>query len=651
MFFDKLGNIIFVKGENLDVKPIDNNLPSDEVKISSNGTGKSTLQEILCWTLYGKTIKAPSKIKVDDVIHNLMGKNCRTAIIVDKYRIERGRKPNYLRLWESEKHEWNDSTELTLGDMRITQKKIEEIIGLSYEAFVNICVFTDDQSSCFLECDAKAKREIVENLLSLGVYRGRHETAKNELKELKINIATLAREFEILMGTKQDAQRRLEQTIQKEKDWVQTKLTEAAKMVELVKLKTKELKSTDTGMALLAYQKAQDDIQTLTPKIEALEARQEDRKRALSEAANREAAIREEARTLTDEFNQSQRLIKEYQERIKDRKHFVKNLNNKQQGARCEQCYGVIDEANYEHVCKDAGREIDEFTTFINAEMTKMKDFEARIVPIKAKQEKIKQLISDGEAKVADGENQLRKLRSELVAASQVREPKADSAELLLQQQIEELKERAKQKKAEAEGPSPFVDILTNDRAELEKVTNICANKEIEVKNAEKLIPYYVYWMTANGDNGIRKWVIDGIIPSLNSRIAYWLQFLIDNKITIQFDNQLNEVIERNPPDGDPYVYHAMSAGQRRRINLAVSQAFANIMMTTTGNVPSLVFLDEVTTNIDPLGVQGIYNMIGELAEEKQVFVTTHDPDLIRMLNGADTLSLRHEQGITKLVN
>ena len=144
-----------------------------------------------------------------------------------------------------------------------------------------------------------------------------------------------------------------------------------------------------------------------------------------------------------------------------------------------------------------------------------------------------------------------------------------------------------------------------------------------------------LYWLTAYGDNGIRKWVVDGIIPALNSRIAYWLQFLIDNKISIKFDNQLNEIIERNPPDGDPYVYHAMSAGQRRRINLAVSQAFAHIMMTSTGNVPSLVFLDEVTTNIDPLGVQGIYNMIGELAEEKQVFITTHDQDLIRMLDGS----------------
>ena len=167
---------------------------------------------------------------------------------------------------------------------------------------------------------------------------------------------------------------------------------------------------------------------------------------------------------------------------------------------------------------------------------------------------------------------------------------------------------------------------------------------------SEAELPYYDYWITGFGDNGIRKWIVDGIIPELNNRINYWLQFLIDNRITLRFDNELNEVIERNPVDGNPYVYHAMSTGQRRRLNLAVSQSFAHIMMLSSGSIPSVVFLDEVTTNVDPLGVQGIYNMICELAEDRQVFVTTHDPDLIRMLQTADTLKLVHENGFAKLV-
>jgi DNA repair exonuclease SbcCD ATPase subunit len=178
----------------------------------------------------------------------------------------------------------------------------------------------------------------------------------------------------------------------------------------------------------------------------------------------------------------------------------------------------------------------------------------------------------------------------------------------------------------------------------------VCDGKKKEIENAQADIPYYEYWLQGFGPEGIRKWVIDGIIPALNSKIAYWLQFLIDNKISLKFDNMLVETIERNPPDGDAFVYHAMSTGERRRLNLAVSQAFAHVMSISTGTNPSLVFLDEVSTNIDPLGVQGIYSMICELAEEKQVFITTHDHDLLKLLETAHVIRLQRKNGITRML-
>jgi len=163
-------------------------------------------------------------------------------------------------------------------------------------------------------------------------------------------------------------------------------------------------------------------------------------------------------------------------------------------------------------------------------------------------------------------------------------------------------------------------------------------------------LPYYEFWVKAFGDSGIRKFVVDGIIPALNAKTAYWLDFLIDGKIKLTFDNQLEEKIERNPADGDPFVYYAMSGGERRRLNLAVSQAFAHVMMLNSGTSPSLVFLDEVTTNIDPIGVQGVYNMIVELSKEKQIFIVTHDRDLLDLVSGCETINLVRKDGFTRLV-
>jgi DNA repair exonuclease SbcCD ATPase subunit len=155
--------------------------------------------------------------------------------------------------------------------------------------------------------------------------------------------------------------------------------------------------------------------------------------------------------------------------------------------------------------------------------------------------------------------------------------------------------------------------------------------------------------VTAFGDSGIRKFVIDGIIPALNSKIAYWLQFLIEGKIKLEFNNELEENIQRHPSDGDPFVYHAMSGGERRRLNLAVSQAFAYVMTLSSGVCPNLVFLDEVTTNIDPIGVYGVYNMIAELAKDRKVFITTHDQNLLDLLEGCESIRLEKKNGFTKL--
>ena len=72
-------------------------------------------------------------------------------------------------------------------------------------------------------------------------------------------------------------------------------------------------------------------------------------------------------------------------------------------------------------------------------------------------------------------------------------------------------------------------------------------------------------------------------------------------------------------------------------------------MMLSSGVSPSLVFLDEVTTNIDPIGVIGVYNMILELSKEKQVFVTTHDQELLNLLSGNQVLFLRKKGGFTTI--
>lgn len=656
LHFDKFKNIVLVRGENRDAKQLDPSLPSDELKISSNGSGKSSIQEIISYGLFGKTVKRPEKLGANDVVHNKIGKDAKVEVIFDNYRIIRTRKENgnerknSLRLWESTDGLWNDDTEITQGTMAATQKRIEDIIGLSYDAFINICVFTDDQRACFLECDNKQKKEIVENMLALGQYRDWWDSAKALRKEVKASIDQKSKEYTLLLGSKDSAANRLALTEAKEKKWKADKKAEYETLTNSFNALSKRLGQTDNGAALLAYEQAQQKIKEINEKMPVLEKTKTELAEKLELARTKESELKNEAQTVSNEYADVAKASKELLANRKAKEQEITKLEGNVPGTKCDKCRGEILEENISSYVEQLQEDIRIINSQIEKAVALASEIQGKANAVKEKQDKVKAYVSQFVTKISSIDQELKTLRADLVTASQVREPKTNDEEALLQQKLQTFRQQMEDKLKEMTGESPFVEILQNDKLELAKAIKAVDEKEQEVKELEQELPYYDYWITGFGDHGIRKWIVDGIVPELNNRINYWLQFLIDNRITLVFDNELNEKIERNPVDGDPYVYHAMSTGQRRRLNLAVSQSFAHIMMMSSGSIPSLVFLDEVSTNVDPLGVQGIYNMISELAEDKQVFITTHDPDLIRMLEGADTLKVVHENGFTRLV-
>jgi len=221
-----------------------------------------------------------------------------------------------------------------------------------------------------------------------------------------------------------------------------------------------------------------------------------------------------------------------------------------------------------------------------------------------------------------------------------------------LNEKIKIIKESIQKYLDDYENNCPYDEMIKNNES---KINNDKKNLDLKTKeyNDLKLLnEYYSFWVIAFGDSGIRKYIIDEIVPALNKNIKYWLNILIDNKLDISFNNELEETISKYPAtEENPFVYDVLSNGQRRRINLALSQSFAHVMSLNSGRSLSLVFLDEVTTNIDPSGVEGIYKVICELSKDKQVFVTTHDQYLLELLSGCQEMNLRMKDGISKLTN
>jgi DNA repair exonuclease SbcCD ATPase subunit len=643
--FEQYGNIVCVKGNNLDVS-------YEDGSVASNGSGKSSIPEIIVYGLFGQTIKKPTKLNHPDIINNNTEGKLVVEVRWDNFRLVRTRTTDNrttLQLWESAEGVWDDKTNISVGGAPTTQKEVIKKLGLTYEAFINVFIFSDDNIYPFLECETGKKRIIVENLLSLDKYRNFFEAAKDSLKGLKDKTKDLTKEYEVLCQQKDTAAARITQVERQEKDWLEARKRELDRILNEIKNKRDELEKSKSGAALATYQEAQERIVELKQQGPALEERKTKLNDVLAETMLTLDKVNNKIADTQKELSAAKANLDPVLKVVNDNRKIVEEAMKKS-GKECPYCFSVVEEKNFEKILTKAHSILVVEEPKLTELQTQYDEIQSRLNSAGDLKRKIDIGIADFKTKLTKVNSEISELYCDISELSKIPKPDSDLAELLLAEQIESLKKQSIDKQAEIDGVSPLQDIKRTAFEDLTQKIKECDDKKEEIKNVETEVPYHEFWVKAFGDTGIRKYVIDGIIPTLNERIEYWLQFLIDNKIKLTFDNELNETIDRFPFNGRPYVYHGMSGGQRRRLKLTVAAAWAFISALNSGASPSVIFLDEVTMNMDIVGIEGIYRMICELAKEKQVFVIDHNEILLQMLDGCDVISLEMKDEISKKV-
>jgi len=171
--------LTLVLGSNLD-------LGGDDTG-SRNGTGKTTIINALSYGLYGQAL---TNIKKENLINKINNKHMLVTVEFEKnnlnYRIERGRKPNILKLFVNNKEitEENLGDDESQGDSRETQKSIEQMLEMSHTMFKHL-VALNTYTEPFLAMRAGDQREVIEQLLGITVLSAKGEELKNKVKESK----------------------------------------------------------------------------------------------------------------------------------------------------------------------------------------------------------------------------------------------------------------------------------------------------------------------------------------------------------------------------------------------------------------------------------------------------------------------------------
>lgn len=207
----------------------------------SNGTGKTVSLQALSYAWFGQPI---TPIRIDLLINNLNLKNCLVTSEIEKdgvlIRVERGRKPNVLRLFVNNVERKEAEVNEALGENKNTQKEVERIIGMSHSMFLNI-VALNTSTTPFLRMKAAEQRDMIEELLGIRQLTERAEALKLVISETKENI----RDKETSLSATLEANNRIEAAIKKVSESSQTWIMNHEHKIKMLNEEVEEVSKID----------------------------------------------------------------------------------------------------------------------------------------------------------------------------------------------------------------------------------------------------------------------------------------------------------------------------------------------------------------------------------------------------------------------
>ena len=163
---------------------IDFQKSSNTLIVGSNGAGKSTMLDALCFTLFGKAFRSINKPQLINAINQ---KDCVTECEFDignkKYKIIRGIKPNIFEIYQDGDLLNQDAAS------RDYQEYLEKfILKLNYKSFTQIVILGSASFVPFMQLSASDRRSIIEDLLDIQIFSTMNTVLKEKMSGNKDHV-------------------------------------------------------------------------------------------------------------------------------------------------------------------------------------------------------------------------------------------------------------------------------------------------------------------------------------------------------------------------------------------------------------------------------------------------------------------------------
>lgn len=205
----------------------------------TNGVGKSTILEAICFAMFGKSFRGITK---PQLINTVNQKGCMVKLYFkkgeDTYTVLRGIKPNIFSIYK------NDAEIDESASVKDFQIVLEEILGFSYNDFIKTRMVGNANYKPFLMLSGPERRTLVDSLLNLELYTKMNQAHKARMSSLKQDMLSIDRDIETSTKLWKQAKENLERIEQMQNNETTKKQEKLEQMVETLS----ELRATINGI-------------------------------------------------------------------------------------------------------------------------------------------------------------------------------------------------------------------------------------------------------------------------------------------------------------------------------------------------------------------------------------------------------------------
>lgn len=585
----------------------------DDPSARSNGSGKSSIVDAVSWCLYGVTARG---VASDDVVNLEAGKDTRVSLFIEvdgeRYMIDRYRKhsknKNRVRLAH---YEGGGYADITLGTDKLTQRKIDDLIGSSPDVFNASIYMGQERTPDLPAMTDKALKAIVEEAMSLDKIdkalenvqdqirnaKAGQQDARDKVKDAKVVIDRVHDKLLHLRNYHHDL---LQESTTMRDEWTKEQAGLVAFLAETV---TKYKRAADRAAAW-----------TIIP-ADSLKA-----------SNHVDELIAKELATLTEDKQlEVDRISAELAVVVGRLRDCRKTINELAEGKGCNACGRDFDNAAEvaKHIEQERARAND-LKGVYDEMFSRMTDLKEQIGIVR---DKLKIKAEDLRTRMFQDWEAYRREREEAAMLG----VQVTHAEMNLKVQEERFKRAFDAKIGQLRTVSTDIE---NAEIELDIVNKQLDTADRHLAESEQVLETLEKVAHILGRKGFRGEVLDRVTPYLNNRTTHYLDQLTNGNIQAEWmtlaQNSFGDYVESFHIEvkhkSGVNKFANLSGGEKRKVRLACALALQDLVASRAVKPIKLFVADEIDDAIDESGLELLMGLLEEKATEMgTVLIISHN--------------------------